>query len=195
LDKFSFTLLLVLLCILVLALIVLTSVGIYVLLRKNNRVSTVLTPEIVAENDKAAQVQRKDLSIEADNQGYCASHAGTIAVSMCAICGDLVCDECHRGHDSLHFCTRHFETFLRYQWKVLDSVVTTPKNPEKGIFLYQFKQNEWSSKNIPSYIMTHYKIDVESDSIESHIHLFVREEDYENLKETLSQYHMGSSNQ
>lgn len=193
-DKFSFNILLILLCVLVFALIVLTFVGIYMLLRKNHR-DEVIPQDKNQVSVQAASSANNQKDTEEEPHGYCVAHSREIAVAMCAICGDLVCDECHRGHDSLHFCTKHFETFLRYKWKVLDTVITTPNNPEKGLYLYQFKQNEWSAKNIPSYIMTHYKIDVESDSIESHLHLFVREDDLEQLKEILSHYHLGSSNQ
>ena len=34
-------------------------------------------------------------------------------------------------------------------------------NPEAAMYVYKFKKEQWSNFNIPSYIVTHYKINID----------------------------------
>ena len=58
----------------------------------------------------------------------------------------------------------------------------------KSFYLYDFKKGQWDQQNIPTYIVTHYKIDVTSDEIESHISLFALKEDAKQLKEIMKNF-------
>jgi hypothetical protein len=46
----------------------------------------------------------------------------------------------------------------------------------------------WLKKSIPSFVMTHYKINIDNDYIESFIQLNVREDDVEKLSLELENY-------
>ena len=88
----------------------------------------------------------------------------------------------------MHFCKEHFRTFANNKWKQITDVRTTPDTPEDGLFIYNFKRDLWQDKNIPTFVMTHYKINIENDFIESFIQLNVREEDVEKLTVQIEKY-------
>jgi len=140
------------------------------------------------ENSRSEEVVREHNSSKPEKNplapaiGICFKHPEQIAVSACAICAQLLCENCVREHETLQFCPEHFEMFLNYKWVEIETVATTPQTPERGMYLYEFKERSWNDSGKPSYIMTHYKINVENDLIESYIKLYVREEDIQELK-------------
>jgi len=134
-----------------------------------------------AEVSKSLAQKHVDPTINMTS-GYCAHHAHEKATATCAICNDLLCEECTAEYESLNFCPQHFELFLKHNWSVVETVKTTPDEAHKSFFLYEFKKNSWSHEKTPTYIMTDYKIDVTTDRIESHISLYAIAEDVEQLK-------------
>ena len=119
---------------------------------------------------------------------YCSHHPDSPSVGSCLICEDVFCEECLVEHDSMHFCKEHFRIFANNKWKQITDVRTTPDTPEDGIYIYNFKKDLWSNKQIPTLVMTHYKINIENDYIESFIQLNVREDDAEKLTNELLKY-------
>ena len=119
----------------------------------------------------------------------CTNHPQIPSAGLCAICNEAFCEDCLREHEKLQFCPEHYQLFINHKWKVLDSIVTTPDKPELAYHLYSFKDDSWKESKTPSYIITHYKIDVESDHIESHIKLFAREEEIQSLKAQIKKPH------
>ncbi len=119
---------------------------------------------------------------------YCIHHQETPSVGACLICEEVFCDECLIDHDSMHFCKEHFRIFAGNKWKQITDVKTTPHSPEEGLFIYNFKRDIWKKRNIPTFVMTHYKINIENDYIESFIQLNVREEDVEKLEIEIQKY-------
>ncbi|RPJ75443.1 MAG: hypothetical protein EHM20_08930 [Alphaproteobacteria bacterium] len=116
---------------------------------------------------------------------YCIHHKQAPSVGSCLICEEVFCADCLVEHESMHFCKEHFRTFANYKWKQITDERTTPDTPEDGLYIYNFKRDLWLNKNIPSFVMTHYKINIENDFIESFIQLNVREEDVEKLSREL----------
>lgn len=116
---------------------------------------------------------------------YCSHHPDQPSVASCLICEDVFCEECLVDHESMHFCKEHFRTFAGYKWKQITDERTTPDTPEDGLYIYKFKRDLWLNTNIPTFVMTHYKINIENDYIESFIQLNVREDDVEKLSKEL----------
>ncbi len=116
---------------------------------------------------------------------YCIHHKEAPSVGSCLICEEVFCVDCLVEHESMHFCKEHFRTFANYKWKQITDERTTPDTPEDGLYIYNFKRQLWLNKNIPSFVMSHYKINIESDFIESFIQLNVREDDVEKLSKEL----------
>jgi hypothetical protein len=119
---------------------------------------------------------------------YCIHHKEAPSVGSCLICEEVFCIDCLVDHESMHFCKEHFRTYANYKWKQITDIRTTPDTPEEGLFIYNFKRDLWLNKSIPSFVMTHYKINIENDYIESFIQLNVREDDVEKLILELEKY-------
>lgn len=117
---------------------------------------------------------------------YCIHHKDAPSVGSCLICEEVFCVDCLVDHESMHFCKEHFRTFASFKWKQITDERTTPDTPEDGLYIYNFKRDLWLNKNIPSFVMTHYKINIENDYIESFIQLNVREDDVEKLSQELN---------
>lgn len=108
----------------------------------------------------------------------CVNHADRLGQGVCAICSKVLCEECVKEYDGLNFCLEHFKTYLENEWEGVETVMTTPDSPEEALQLYHFKNYIWREE-IPSFIRTHYRINIEQDLIESHVSLMVRRDDYE----------------
>jgi hypothetical protein len=106
---------------------------------------------------------------------------------ICAICEEAFHEKELFEHEKLHFCRTHYQLILNYEWKVIKKVISNANSPEAAISIYQTKQQLWNEKDIPSYIATHYKIDIDENLIESHVLLLVREQDEEVFKTYLEQ--------
>ncbi len=130
----------------------------------------------------------KKLEAQITERHYCIHHPDAPSVGSCLICEEVFCEDCLVDHESMHFCKEHFRTFAAYKWKQITDVRTTPDTPEDGLYIYNFKRDLWQNKNIPTFVMTHYKINIENDFIESFIQLNVREDDVEKLSQAILKY-------
>lgn len=119
---------------------------------------------------------------------YCENHPDISSVGSCLICEDVFCEQCLIEHDSLYFCKEHFKTFANNKWKQITDVRTTPNTPEDGLYIYHFKRHIWQDKKIPSFVLTHYKINIEEDYIESFIQLNVVEDKAEDLQDEIEKF-------
>ncbi len=119
---------------------------------------------------------------------FCENHLDSPSAGACLICEDVFCEKCLIEHDSLYFCKEHFRVFANNKWKQITDVKTTPDTPEDGLFIYNFKRFVWREKQIPSFVLTHYKINIDEDYIESYIQLNVIESEAENLKDEIENY-------
>lgn len=143
---------------------------------------TVLEPVVA---DKFAHIKRPEIIVE---KFQCHNHPDKESVGSCLICEEVFCESCLVEHESMHFCRDHFRIFANSKWKQITDVRTTPDTPEEGLFIYSFKKDMWKEKNLPTFVMTHYKINIDNDYIESFIQLNVREEDAETLSIELEKY-------
>jgi hypothetical protein len=133
-----------------------------------------------------AELKKKQQQVQ--ESFYCIHHKDEASVGGCLICEEVFCEDCLIEHDGMHFCKEHFRIFANHKWKQITDVKTTPDTPEEGLFIHDFKRKLWSERNLPTFVMTHYKINIENDYIESFIQLNVREEDAEKLSEELKNY-------
>ena len=125
---------------------------------------------------------------DADISYFCKLHPGIKSTGLCAICEQPFCADCLKEHEKLFFCPEHYDLFLAHKWTDVLTIRTNPNEPYKTAFLYNFKKQLWEQDNIPTYIITHYKIDVEQDHIESYVKLFARQDNQELLKKLIENY-------
>lgn len=119
---------------------------------------------------------------------FCGNHPDSPSVGTCLICEDVFCEKCLVEHDGLYFCKEHFKIFANNKWKQITDVKTTPDTPDDGLFIYHFKRQLWREKETPSFVLTHYKINIEEDYIESYIQLNVIENDADKLTLDIDRY-------
>lgn len=170
--------LIIIIILLLLIIFLLMSAMIYILFKLISKDKTEdTTKEPVAQDNPIL----KKMDSPIIEKYYCIHHPDAPSVGSCLICEEVFCTDCLVDHESMHFCKEHFRTYANHKWKQITDVRTTPDSPSDGLYIYNFKRNLWFNKNIPSFVMTHYKINIDNDYIESFIQLNVREEDVEKL--------------
>jgi len=118
---------------------------------------------------------------------FCPIHPEEAGEVQCGMCGKYFCNKCIRPMKSIYFCKEHMAVFLRNQWEEILTLKTSSSDPEAGVRLYDKKQLIFTEHKIPTYIETHYKIDVDSDFIETYLVLYAQENQAEQVKELLEE--------
>ena len=139
------------------------------------------TPEPKA--NAIANTKMPNIPVSEVSKHYCHNHPSDHATGVCAICQNSFCEECIKEHEGHSFCEAHFRLFVSHEWDEIDTIKTNPDIPESALPLYDFKQQLWQEKEIPSVLSTHYKINIEGDFIESYVKLVVRKEELSELKD------------
>ena len=117
----------------------------------------------------------------------CEFHEDVKAVNVCAICGSQICEHCVREDENIVFCPDHFKTYVDHKWVEITNIRTTADTPEASAHVHEFKKKIWKKESTPTFIVTHYKIDLENDQIESYVKLMVREEEESELLKRLKE--------
>jgi hypothetical protein len=134
-------------------------------------------PEIMARLKDAQSVKVRKPEL------YCPNHPDEPGEVMCAICDRLFCKACIKPFKSLHFCKEHIPLVMRHDWEEVLTVKTSTTDPEHGVRLYDRKKEIFQREDIPTYVETHYKINVDQDYIETYLVLFGIKEHIADLKQ------------
>ena len=116
---------------------------------------------------------------------FCPNHPEEPGETMCAICDKLYCKACIRPYKSLHFCKEHLPLIMRNEWEEVFTLKTSTHDPEEGVRLYDAKKMLFEEKNVPTYIETHYKINVDQDYIETYLVVYAIPENVSLVREKL----------
>ena len=106
-------------------------------------------------------------------------------LGICAICEKVLAKNDFNEIDELHFCHEHYQTYQNEDWEAITNQKTTADSPEKGVYIYNFKNKIWENEKIPSYIKTNYNILEEENIIETYVKLYVPKDLKSNLKQRL----------
>lgn len=159
------------------------------LLQKENKPQPVVVAPVVQEpiivNTKKSHLA-KYVEEPVVEKYFCNNHPEAQSIGSCLICEDVYCEKCLVEHEGLYFCKEHFKIFANNKWQQITDVKTTPDTPIDGLYVYHFKRKIWKENNVPAYILTHYKINIENDFIESFIQLYVREQEADKLSNDIS---------
>jgi hypothetical protein len=135
------------------------------------------------------EIARQKLKNEIINEKYyCHNHKESNSVGGCLICEDVFCESCLVEHEGMYFCRDHFKIFANNKWEQITDEKTTPDTPDDGLYIWNFKRHIWKNKNIPSFVLTHYKINVHDDFIESYVQLNVVADSSSELKTALLEF-------
>lgn len=119
---------------------------------------------------------------------FCPNHPDEPGEVTCAICDKLYCKACIKPFKTLHFCKEHLPLIMRHDWDEVLTLKTSTTDPEQGVRLYDIKKELLEKENLPTYIETHYKINVDQDYIETYLVLFAIKDDVTKLKDRLKDF-------
>lgn len=119
---------------------------------------------------------------------FCPNHSEEPGETMCAICDKMYCKACIKPFKSLHFCKEHIPLVMRHDWDEVITLKTSTQDPEQGVKLYEVKKKMLENSDLPTYIETHYKINVDQDYIETYLVLFSIRENIQKVKDQLSNF-------
>jgi hypothetical protein len=77
---------------------------------------------------------------------------------------------------------------MKHDWEEILTIKTSTTDPEQGVRLYDIKKSIFEKEEIPTYIETHYKINVDQDYIETYLVLFGIKEHILDLKQKLKEF-------
>jgi hypothetical protein len=116
---------------------------------------------------------------------FCPNHTEEPGETMCAICDKLYCKSCIKPFKSLHFCKEHLPLIMRHDWDEVITIKTSTHDPEQGVRLYDVKKEIFENDDLPTYVETHYKINVDQDYIETYLVLYAQKELIELVREKI----------
>jgi hypothetical protein len=119
---------------------------------------------------------------------FCPNHPDEPGEVTCAICDHLYCRLCIKPFKSLHFCKEHLPLLMNKEWVEVLTIKTSTKDPEEGVRMYDLKKKLFQEDELPTYIETHYKINVDKDFIETYLVVFAITEDAPTIKEKLASF-------
>lgn len=180
---------LILLAVMNIVLVLVLAFFVYKLLDKKSTIAQVSKdPEVLPRETVPAKQFKK---VEPDPKFICAFHPDRDPIGVCAICEQACCESCLREWEHLNFCSEHLKTFAENEWVHITNEMTTPETAEKSSYIYEFKRSLWKLE-IPTYIVTHYKIQIEHDFVESYVQLFVRSKDKDELTKKIDEIKKGA---
>lgn len=118
------------------------------------------------------RIKEADKLKPTNSELFCPNHPQEPGETSCAICDRLFCRACNKPFKSLHFCKEHLPLVMRHDWQEVMTLKTSTENPEEGVRLYQRKREIFERDSVPTYVETHYKIDVDHDHIETYLVVF-----------------------
>lgn len=141
-----------------------------------------LHPEILERMKTLEKVKAKRADL------FCPNHSEEPGETMCAICDKIYCKACIKPFKSLHFCKEHLPLIMRHDWDEVLTLKTSTQDPEQGVHLYDIKKELFEKEDLPTYIETHYKINVDHDYIETYLVVFGMREKVNELKNRLTSF-------
>lgn len=163
---------------------------IYKLLKQHNRNSSQEVEPKSKSFHPGIQERIKDLkSIHTSRADlFCPNHPDEPGEVSCAICDQLFCKRCIKPFKNLHFCKEHLPLLMKNDWEEVLTVKTSTEDPDEGVRLYAAKKKLYLKRSIPTYIETHYKINVDHDYIETYLVVFSLLENIDSVRQELTDF-------
>lgn len=139
-------------------------------------------PEIVARMKEIEKFKSKRTEL------FCPNHFDEPGETHCAICDRLFCRSCIVPFKTMHLCKEHLPLLMKNDWVKVLTLKTSTHDPEDGVRLYEQKKRVFTNEELPTYIETHYKINIEEDLIETFLVVFATKDQVESAKEKFSEF-------
>ena len=133
-------------------------------------------PEILKRMKYLEEVKAKKAELA------CPNHPSEPGETICAICDLHYCHACVKPFKSMYLCKEHMPLVMGNEWGEVLTIKSSAADPEKGVRLYDLKKELYRDEDLPSYIETHYKLNVDHDSIETYLVMFAKIGDLDTVK-------------
>jgi hypothetical protein len=184
-ENILLTLVIVLLVLLLFMMSGLALLGWKLLNKDNNSASKEIEDGKIHPEIKRRMLEARALKAKQHIEASCHLHPKEPSEGSCAICAEYFCKSCLKSQQSLLFCREHLNLYLNSPWSEVCNVKSSPTDPEAGVELIDWKKKLWDSEGTPTFIQTHYKINVDGDQIESWVVLFAREKETDEVRKRL----------
>lgn len=144
--------------------------------------SSAFHPDIVDRINELKKIKPKNLDL------FCPNHPDEPGEVSCSICDHYFCSTCIKPFKNMHVCKEHLPLLMHNEWEEVHSIKSSAQDPDEGVRLYDIKKNIYLNQNIPTYIETHYKINIDKDHIETYLVLFSIKENVTLVKEKLRSF-------
>lgn len=125
-------------------------------------------------NDQVRQMKEMYDQLQTSSGEYCSDHPDLVSVGVCAISGKNYCEHCLKSFQSLKIGKKYMNLYLDHEWAVFMTLAkeSTFADPPKEVL--DLKYRLWSESQIPVIVQSQFKINIDSDEVESFIVLKAR---------------------
>jgi hypothetical protein len=138
-------------------------------------------PEILKRMQYLEEVKAKKAELA------CPNHPTEPGETICAICDLHYCQACVKPFKSMYLCKEHMPLVMGNEWSEVVTVKSSATDPEKGVRLYELKKELFREQDLPSYVETHYKLNLDQDSIETYLVMFAKVQDLVTAKQKMQE--------
>jgi hypothetical protein len=140
-------------------------------------------PDIASRISEAKKLQKNISKLSV----FCPNHPEEVGETTCAICGKFFCKACLRPFKTMHFCKEHLGLVMKNEWDEVATIKSSTEDPEAGVKIIETKQKWWDQDQLPTYIETHYKINIDNDYIETYLVLFATKAQLAEVKQKVDE--------
>lgn len=140
-------------------------------------------PESIKKQIDAAKSKRIKESIEGQS---CVDHPENPAKGKCSISGEAYCELCITKEKDVRIARKFLHLFLDNEWENIYFVEDMLVGEDKIKQLMQIKMDIWNNEGTPIITQKQFKINIETDEIETFTVVMTRPEDSESVKSKFS---------
>lgn len=137
-------------------------------------------PAEVRERVKAAEELSKGIVGQ-----FCVDHLENEAKGICSISGEQYCELCITKENDVRIARKFLNLFLDTTWNDTFFFNNKDIGKEKINELMRVKNELWHSKSIPVIAQKQFKINIETDDIETYTVVMTREQDQSEISSRL----------
>lgn len=117
---------------------------------------------------------------------FCIDHPELPAKGICSISDEAYCDLCITKEKDIRMARKYLNLFLDNDWLELFMINNNSTGADKLNETMRLKRELWRDSQIPVITQKQFKINIESDEIETYTVIMGRENDQDTIQEKLS---------
>lgn len=117
---------------------------------------------------------------------YCTNHPDQMSLGTCTISGDSFCEHCLTTVNDVKMAKQYVEFYLNHEWIEIISIQNKENEQEIQKRINEVKKKMWEESKRPLLVQGQYKINTNTDQIESFTVILSRLEDKDFFQKELS---------